>query len=184
MVFSGWYGNGTWALFRRIMRYKIQLLSAGRKPNDELCSAVVCMFPCFVDDSNVHLTRIDEPGSFLSKSKHFDYKIEGEAAALAAEVRATAMAAHRYRDKTDRGRIRRSVSVVSGMSGISMDTIDRAVAKDAKEGKEGKKKRIPESPNMTAVDESDAGLLGLDSESEGGDGENSDEDAGEDEEEE
>jgi hypothetical protein len=165
------------------MKYKIQTLSAGRKPNDEMCSAVVSMFPCFVDDTNVHLTRVDEPGSYLSKSKHFDYKIEGEAAALATEVRATAMAAHRYRDKTDRGRIRRSVSVVSGMSGVSMDTIDRAVAKEAKEGKEGRRKRVPESPNMTAVDESDAALIGLDSESEGDHEENSDEDAGEEEDE-
>ena len=52
MIFSGWYGNGTWSLFRRLMKYKIQTVAAGKTPNDEMCKAIAAMFPPFVDETN------------------------------------------------------------------------------------------------------------------------------------
>jgi hypothetical protein len=67
--------------------------------------------------------------------------IEGEAASLAAEVRATAMAAFRVAGK-GKGRVRRESDVSMG-------------------GADG---RVPESPGRG---ESDAALIGLESESEG-----------------
>ena len=180
MIFSGWYGNGTWALFRRIMKYKIQTLGANKVPDDEMCRAVCAMFPHFVDDTNVHLTRIDEPNSFLSKSKYSDYVIEGEAAALASEVRATAMAAHRYRNKQFRSRTRRgSVSAfsASGVSDVSMGGVEGGRVRD-KQAMQGKVPEVPESP---AAEESDAALIGLESESEG-EQDDDDDDGGDDDE--
>lgn len=154
MIFSGWYGNGTWSLFRRIMKYKIQTLAAGKEPDDDMCRAVAAMFPAIVDDSNVHLTRIDEPGSFLSQSAHADYTIEGEASTLASEVRAMAMAAYRYRNKQFMARNRRG-GAVDG----DVDMVDAVAAGEAEAGA----KRV-ETPTE---EESDAALIGLESESEG-----------------
>ncbi|KIW07341.1 hypothetical protein, variant 2 [Verruconis gallopava] len=157
MIFSGWYGNGTWALFRRLMKYKIQTLAAGKQPNDEMCRAIIAMFPPFVDDTNVHLTRADEPLSYLSKSQYADYTIEGEASTIASEVRSTAMAAFRYRNRHYQRRNKkiksRDVDGDVDMLDADEDTlrVERAVAE--------------ETP--PPGEESDAALIGLESDSEG-----------------
>jgi hypothetical protein len=96
MVFSGWYGNGTWAVFRRLMKYKIHCLGAGKKPNDQMCRAVAAMFPTHVDEDNVSMTRHEAFGSFFSKSLYANYRINTEASGMAAEIRSMAMAAYRY----------------------------------------------------------------------------------------
>ena len=138
------------------MKYKIQSLASGKIPDDEMCRAVAAMFPTFIDDSNVHLTRIEAGAqSYLAKTPYKDFPIEGEAAALASEVRATAMAAHRYRNKQYRGRTRRE----SQLSGSDVSLSEVRAMREARKGM-----KIPESP---AAEESDAALMGLDDESEG-----------------
>jgi hypothetical protein len=132
------------------MKYKIQTVAAGKKPNDDMCKAIEAMFPPFVNEENVHLTRADEPGSFISQSDQADYTIEGEASTIASEVRSTAMAAFRYRNKHYKGRN----YAVDG--DVVMTDVD---AQDAAAEGAG---RI----TTPGQDESDAALIGLESESE------------------
>jgi hypothetical protein len=168
MVFSGWYGNGTWALFRRLMKYKIQTLGAGKHPNDDMCRAIAAMFPTTIDETNVHLTRVDEPLSYLSQSKFSDYIIEGDASTIAAEVRSTAMAAHRYRIKHYKRRNKRHGD---GDVDVAMNDAD---VEDATEVGAARV-HTPEP------DEDDAALIGLESESEGEESEAEAGDEGDDE---
>jgi general transcription factor 3C polypeptide 5 (transcription factor C subunit 1) len=123
MTFSGWYGNGTWSLFRRIMKHKLALLAEGKPPIVEMYSALVSMFPPFIDGQNVHLTHYDKPGLF-KEGEYKDYPIDTEFALMSSEVRSMAMAAWRVetRGKKFYGRQRRltSESAVSlGMGGGS-----------------------------------------------------------------
>lgn len=109
------------------------------------------MFPPFVDESNVHLTRADEPGSFISQSDQADYNVEGEAAFIASEIRATAMAAWRYKNKQQQ-------------EGPVRSNRDRDEDVDMLDGDA---ERDRTGPVATPGQESDAALIGLDSESEG-----------------
>jgi hypothetical protein len=135
------------------MKYKIQILAAGKTPNDDMCKAIAVMFPPFVDDDNVHLTRADEPGSYLSQSEFADYTIEGEASTIASEVRSTAVAAFRYRNKHYKKRDR----MVDDDDDVAMGGMG------AEEAVEEGAVRV----NVPSEDENDAALIGLDSESEG-----------------
>jgi general transcription factor 3C polypeptide 5 (transcription factor C subunit 1) len=111
MTFSGWYGNGTWSLFRRIMKHKLALLAEGKPPALEMYSALVSMFPPFIDGENVHRTHYDRPG-FFKEGEYKDYPIDTEFALMSSEVRSMAMAAWRVetRGKKFYGRQRRLTS--------------------------------------------------------------------------
>ncbi|QDS68941.1 hypothetical protein FKW77_008534 [Venturia effusa] len=111
MQFSGWYGNGTWSLFRRIMKHKLFLLSEGKEPITEMYAALASMFPPFIDGQNVGLTHYDKPGFFKS-GEYSDFPIDTEFALMSSEIRSMAMAAWRVetRGKQFYGRQRRLTS--------------------------------------------------------------------------
>ncbi|KAE9984717.1 hypothetical protein EG328_008334 [Venturia inaequalis] len=140
MQFSGWYGNGTWSLFRRIMKHKLFLLSEGKPQITEMYSALVSMFPAFIDGQNVGQTHYDKPGFFKS-GEYKDFPIDTEFALMSSEIRSMAMAAWRVetRGKQFYGRQRRLTS--------------ESAASIQKDGLMGEKSRAPshtvESPSRT-----------------------------------
>lgn len=163
MTFSGWYGNGTWALFRRIMKHKLTLLSESKPPQNEMYHAICSMFPAFIDDKNVQLTTYDKPGYFRS-SEYKDYPIDAEFALIASEVRSMAMAAWRYQGRHYQGRQRRMTSesarsMASEMDGKgAMPSGSRAPSEAPSEV--GRKRRDERE------EENDKALIGYDSVSE------------------
>jgi len=132
------------------MKYKIQTLQEGKKPNDDMCRAVAAMFPTFVDETNVALTRHEEPGSFISQSKMADYTVDGETSTIASEVRSMAMAAQRYRNKHYQTRQHR----------FGRDTVMVNADAGAVEDDDG-------ADEVEEDDEDDAALIGYDSDGEG-----------------
>jgi general transcription factor 3C polypeptide 5 (transcription factor C subunit 1) len=158
MTFSGWYGNGTWSVFRIAMKDKIRILGEGKVPNDHRYETIAKMFPWIVDESNLAETQPDSSG-MLNRSNQIGYPVDTQTAVLASNVRAMAMAAHRHRHRHQRGRRPRAGSMAMS-DGNASSTGEMDVD-------------VPETAEM---EEEDEALIGMDSGSEDDqDGEDSDE---------
>ena len=130
------------------------LLAAGRVPNDPMCRAVVSLFPPFVSDKNVHLTRLDEPENLLKKGEYKDYAVDPEMSGLAAEVRATSMAEWRYKGKAMGRNKRVGASEASEAEGdVEMGGVGHAATR----GREKERRSMSQTPGG----EDDAALMGL-----------------------
>lgn len=77
------------------MKDKLRAINEGKEPNDQMYRKIAEFFPAFVDTDNVGTTNPDSSGS-LGRSNQQGYPVDSQTALLASQVRAMAMAAHRY----------------------------------------------------------------------------------------
>jgi hypothetical protein len=120
MTYSGWYGNGTWSLFRIIMKDKIRLLGEGKVPNDGRYETVARMFPSFVTEANLADTQPDASG-MLQRSNQIGFPVDTQTALLASQVRAMSMAAYRYHHRHQTGERARAGSGATSEKNNSLD---------------------------------------------------------------